>query len=439
MVARILKVVFVAVAILVLIAISLVWRIDRSPLEEQEFFSSMHARLDTLKPSFTTSKLALEAGWARVNITPSYSMPMAGYIPRDRFESVRDSLYANILMIGNGEATAVFINVDLLLFPPLLRDAINEKLGPHQYFLYLSATHTHNGVGGWDNSLVGKLVVGDYREEWIEKSATAIANRIRAINTKPSRLQYWERDISHWVENRVNMESGAKDGVIRGIRLDRRDSSSALLFTFSAHPTSIAKESLALSADYPGEAIVMLEDQADFPMFMSGMVGSHRFAWLVETGDELVRKEATILHDSLPGRALMSVDSAVIRGAHVPIEFGGSQARIDKNWKMRDWIFRLVNHPLQGELTWLEIGNLVMIGTPCDFSGEIFAAEQLGQLAASKNKHLMITSFNGDYIGYITDDRNYDQSVNEEVMALNWVGPYHGEYFSSMIKKLLDK
>jgi hypothetical protein len=439
MVSRILRYLVITIAVLSLIAVCLVWRIDRTPLEDQEFFSAMHKKLDTLQPEFSTAKRRLLSGWARVNITPSYPMPMAGYIPRDHFENVHDSLYARLLMVGNGDATIVFINVDLLLFPPLLRDALHKELGDHNYFLYLSATHTHNGVGGWDNSVVGKLVLGDFHGEWIEETAKAIAQGIRSIQVKPSTMGYWERDLSYCVENRINMESGDKDGIVRGIDLNRSDSSSAMLFTFSAHPTSIAKGDLSLSADYPGETINMLNDKVDFPMFMSGMVGSHRFNWLVEENDALLKKEATLLYDSIPGAMLMTTDSVVLRGAHVPIEFGPSQARIGKEWKMRDWLFRTVNRRLSGELTWVEIGNLVMIGTPCDFSGEIFVSENLGKMATDRNKHLMITSFNGDYVGYITDDRNYDSSLNEEVMALNWVGPYNGKYFASMIKKLIAK
>jgi hypothetical protein len=80
-----------------------------------------------------------------------------------------------------------------------------------------------------------------------------------------------------------------------------------------------------------------------------------------------------------------------------------------------------------------------MIGTPCDFSGEIFVRNNLGEFATKHNRHLMITSFNGNYVGYITYDGHYDSIKNAETREMNWVGPYFGEYFSTMIKKVIEK
>ena len=63
----------------------------------------------------------------------------------------------------------------------------------------------------------------------------------------------------------------------------------------------------------------------------------------------------------------------------------------------------------------------------------------LGKIAEDQNEKLFITSFNGDYVGYITYDEHYGHSEQEEVMAMNWVGPYYGKYYSEIIKKILSK
>src|SRR6478609_1713223 len=164
-----------------LLAISLVGPIDRSPLEEKTFYKKMMAELDTIKPVSHPATQIMKVGWSQANITPHYSMPMAGYIPRPRFESVHDSLYARVVAIDNGSITCYFITADLLLFPPDLRDRINEKIaakGWKDFFLYLSATHTHNGVGGWHSSLLGKVALGTYHEEWIEETAQLIVAKM---------------------------------------------------------------------------------------------------------------------------------------------------------------------------------------------------------------------------------------------------------------------
>jgi neutral ceramidase len=331
------------------------------------------------------------------------------------------------------------VNVDLLIFPPLLRDRIREKLDDNT-FLYLSATHTHNGVGGWDPSPGGRLITGKFSEAYVDDVATKVSAAIKNIRTQNSVIRYFETDASDLIENRVDMDSGRIDGMLRGIKLVRSDSTHALLFTLSAHATSIKSEVLDLSADYPGKTVKLLEKKNNFAMFMSGMVGSHRFKWSPLGGYEFidtVARQLVTRMDTAHYDAAMA--SPLIRSEHVPIQFGPAQARIDKNWKVNNWMFRLMFGKLKGELTYLEIGNIVFIGTPCDFSGEIYTVDSLGNYASKYGKHLVITSFNGDYDGYITYDKHYELSSKEEINALNWVGPYYGEYFSTIIKKLVSK
>ena len=133
------------------------------------------------------------------------------------------------------------------------------------------------------------------------------------------------------------------------------------------------------------------------------------------------------------------MDSISIHSTHVPITFGPAQLRIGKDWKVRNWAFRSVLGGLEGELTYLRIGNILMIGTPCDFSGEISVNEKLSEYAKSKGLNLIITSFNGNYVGYITHDGHYDSINRTEIREMNWVGPYYGQYFAEMINRLVDK
>ncbi|MCX8490950.1 MAG: hypothetical protein ORN54_07775, partial [Cyclobacteriaceae bacterium] len=172
-------------------------------------------------------------------------------------------------------------------------------------------------------------------------------------------------------------------------------------------------------------------------LFMAGMVGSHRLKGIEGTDFERIEKAGSMLAEKvLNANNERLVDSVSVSSAHIPIEFGPSQLRIAKDCKVRDWVFRLLLNPLQGELTYLQIGNVIFIGAPADFSGEIVADEKLESLATSLGKRLIITSFNGNYTGYITADHQYRKVNEEEVMALNWVGPYFGEYYTDMIRKI---
>lgn len=173
---------------------------------------------------------------------------------------------------------------------------------------------------------------------------------------------------------------------------------------------------------------------------MAGMVGSHRvkgfegeqFAKIDSIGKTLARKfKVAKSTEILP-------DTISITSRHLPIQFGPSQLQFEPGWKARDWAFRGLIGELRGELTYLKIGNITFIGTPCDFSGEIFAAAEWQKWCRENNQHLIITSFNGNYVGYITADHHYGKK-EEEVLALNWVGPHFGDYFKQMIDRCVKR
>ena len=424
--------------------IALVGPIDRTPLAELEFYQQAMIGLDTLKiPS--TQVTPLKSGWAKVNITPKGQMPMAGYMKRNHYDSIHDSLYIRIIKLESDGQSVALINADLLLFPPALKEQLQKKLQAKglNIFLYLSATHTHNGIGAWDESLVGQYALGEFDYNWINATADALVNALEKIKPLPSAIQYWESNADELVINRIAQVRGKKDGKLRGFFLKRSDSTNAWLFTFSAHATTLTKHNYSLSADYPANVIHRFESvnkPGTFGMFMAGMVGSHSFAPMPpEIEYDLVEKEGGFLVESLiPMTLSAAIDSTSISMSHFQIPFGPSQLRISNNWKVRNWAFRGVLGGLEGELTYLRVGNILMIGTPCDFSGEIAVTQKLHDYAKAKGLNLIITSFNGNYVGYITYDGHYDSIDRTEVYEMNWVGPYHGQYFAQMIKRLID-
>ncbi len=76
-----------------------------------------------------------------------------------------------------------------------------------------------------------------------------------------------------------------------------------------------------------------------------------------------------------------------------------------------------------------------MLGTPCDFSGELTPA--IDVVANQRGLRTMVTSFNGTYIGYITLDKHYD--VNHyETRLMNWYGPGNGSYLSECLIDMLE-
>ncbi|MDZ7650221.1 MAG: hypothetical protein U5K54_25535 [Cytophagales bacterium] len=156
---RWLKRLLAGVVVIIILLVSLMGSIDRTSLQDQEFYQEMTQTLGNLQPTIHPSGKTLQADWRKISITPDYPMPMAGYRMRPAFNAVHDSLYARIVGINNGSVSCYFISLDLLLFPPSVKEVLQKRLAKEfseMPFLYLSATHTHNGVGGWDNSIVGE-------------------------------------------------------------------------------------------------------------------------------------------------------------------------------------------------------------------------------------------------------------------------------------------
>jgi len=435
------KSLFFTVLLLICFVFSLIDPINRTPLRERAFYQEMKSTFDTLKLN-PSPKGKLKVGWSSFGIIPNHSMPMAGYAPRKSFDSVHDSLYTKILCLSNGFINSYLITIDLLIFPPKLNQLLKERVKSKSDFIYLSASHTHSGLGGWNESLVGQYVAGNYDEKWLKSIADSIiSNMAKARKSAlPSNLYYWETDASEYVSNRL-VDKGKTDGKIRGLQALREDSTKGILFTYSAHPTNINHLSRVLSGDYPNATNKILQKKGfAFSMFMAGMVGSPRVGRIDGTDFELTSHAAEKLSEKIEHATITKLeDSLAITSRSIDLPLGSSQLRIAKNWKVRDWLFSSAFGKLNADISYLKLGNVLFLGTSCDFSGELAVNQKLDEFAVKQNLHLLITSFNGNYTGYITDDSHYDEVDREEVRVMNWVGPYFGEYYTEALKKLITK
>ena len=76
-----------------------------------------------------------------------------------------------------------------------------------------------------------------------------------------------------------------------------------------------------------------------------------------------------------------------------------------------------------------------MIASSGELSGVFY--EKWEQLAQSKGLNLIVTTFNGGYIGYITPDSLYDENFHE-VREMNWYGPVLSSYKKNFRHKFVE-
>ncbi|GMW03446.1 MAG: hypothetical protein AMXMBFR84_45800 [Candidatus Hydrogenedentota bacterium] len=229
---------------------------------------------------------ALEAGAAKIDITPPLETPLNGYIERlgRGAMSVHDPLSVRCLYLSEGETALFLINADLCIINRELRTRVLELAPSHvpKENIILTATHTHNGHGGMVESIAFRTVSGRYMPEVLDATANRFAEAMRTAyeSRKRGTIGYGFGDLKGLAENR-QVEEGPTDPQVGVIRVDDSDGNKiAILANFAAHPTTVGSSDwLAFSADFPGyyyNEIERLANPGCVAMFLNGAAGNQR-------------------------------------------------------------------------------------------------------------------------------------------------------------------
>lgn len=450
---RILKIslkIIAVVLLLVVVALALMLApVNDTPYQQMGYYKQWKASIghtSKTKSADSHAPQPFKIGWAKVNFTPAVPTPMAGYGVRRgaHYTSVRDSIFVRAVVIDNGRSRVAVVSADLLIVPPAVTEQLKTKLpstGIAFEQVYLGATHSHNSMGGWSSGLVGELFGGKFNPKNVDWIADAIVKAVYLAqkDLQVATLTYQESADTARVYNRL-FEEGTTDPWLRMLRFERQDQKRALLCSFAAHSTILSSDNMALSRDYPGVLIDSLErGEADFAMFMAGAVGS--MGPKIEGKTDVTQMIAQA--DSLEGDVQAQLTQASTRQSTPKLQLltlnlplREPNPRVTLGWRLRPWVFYKVFGDFPSHIKALRLGNVLMVGVPCDFSGELMA--DLTQYAKRNGLELMVTSFNGGYIGYVTPDKYYGRDTYE-TLTMNWFGPSNGAYFQEMIRDLIDK
>ncbi|MBO9615353.1 MAG: neutral/alkaline non-lysosomal ceramidase N-terminal domain-containing protein [Dyadobacter sp.] len=439
------KVIGIFLLLLVLAIITMVTTMDDTPYQEMAYYKEWKSLIGGVKAD-TMAADTLQAGWAKVNITPASPTPTAGYGNRRGrpYTAVHDSVYVRAMVIDNGHTKAAIIAADLLIVPPTVIESLKAKLKPGDIAfdqIYFGATHSHNSVGGWGTGISSLFFSGKFDPAIVENLANAFHKAITDAQKKvePVQLTYMESLDSVDIRNRLVGEEGRVDPEIRSVAFVNKSGEKAILSSFAAHSTVLDSKNIVLSRDYPGALVDSLEKgRYNFAMYMAGAVGS---MGPIEQGtddfDEL-KNQAFGVQNALLSPNTLKEDSksALIETLTLPLPLRDPSPRLTMSIVLRSWAFKKAFGEYPVYVKALRIGNILMVGVPCDFSGELTAP--LDAYAKSKGLNLMVTSFNGGYIGYITHDKYFNRDLYE-TKTMSWYGPYNGAYLQEVIKDIIDK
>ncbi|HWY86984.1 MAG TPA: neutral/alkaline non-lysosomal ceramidase N-terminal domain-containing protein [Gemmataceae bacterium] len=218
----------------------------------------------------------LQAGTAKVTITPPTGFPMWGYGARHDQPStgVRDQLYARALVLSVGKEKVALVSLDLGRPPTRtstasIRRRINEGAGITTCFLV--ASHTHHGpVLELDNWPTPEK---PYVRALEDKLVGAILEAAR--NLEPAQIGFGTAEVGL---NRNRHARGPEKPVDRELLVGRvettRGKNLAYLVNFAAHATLLDAKLRDLSADYPGAMARSVEQKTGgVCLFLQGAAG----------------------------------------------------------------------------------------------------------------------------------------------------------------------
>jgi hypothetical protein len=404
----------------------------------------MKSALDSITPVLPDPGM-LKAGWSKVSIIPSKPVPIASYGIRKDYEGIHDSIWCKAFVFDNGKHVSAFVTLDLLIFPPAVVKKIKSRIsstGIEEKNIVFSAIHSHNSPGGWAEGLGGRLLAGPYNKEYVNQLSDAVIEAI--INAKSSMSKasvgFAKFQADKVILNHLSDKKRDLDSWIRVVKIKKENGNTAALVTYAAHPNILSSKIDQVSGDYAGALVDSLESSSDidFAAFSAGAVAGHNCKYDSIKNFKAIGYVSSYLYkkikkgfDSIP-----LTDSISMTSIKIPVYLREPQLKAFKGWKIRPWIFNSLFGEQEVYVSVMKIGDMIFIGTPCDFAGDLVC--DLSPDAEAKHLNLIVTSFNGGYIGYIIPDRCYDLDLRE-ARDMDWYGPNSGSYFSFIIKSLLKK
>jgi hypothetical protein len=452
------KVLLVIIALLVILYFAATDPVDETPYFESKYFKTSCAQIDSLKNNFTPANGLLQAGFAKVSITPTLNsaddnvaegkfkqLPLAGFGARKGAPAtgIHDSIFVKSAAVKVDNQLVVFIGADLLIIPPNITDSVMAVLSEKGFSrnqLFFSATHSHSSLGAWGPGFTGKQFAGEENknlEKWlVQQISNAVIMAVADLKT--ATIATGNFNATAFTRNRLIGDLGTKNDDFSYIVLEQKGGKKTVIGSFSAHATTMGDKNMEISGDYPGYwERKMEETTVDLAIFFAGSMGSQS---PVSKGEGFDKPEfiGESLADSLIGciQNCTLKDSVSLSSVSLKMNLPDYYFRLTTTLNLSTYLSKkLMPYPENAYLQAVKLGNMVWVTTPSDFSGE-FALQFKNSLAV-KGVQSNISSFNGSYVGYIIPGR-YFYLDKYEPKLMGWFGPNMGDYTMDLIHQITN-
>lgn len=434
--------------------------VDSRPYGETAYAARARVSLQSLasRPDLVTTN-AFRAGFGRAKLTPTLgamaddsergefrAVPLAGYGQREGRPAtgVHDDVWVKAFAFAVGGQTGVVVAADALIIPrevaEMAAERIRSECGLSREQVYFGATHTHCSLGGWGEGMVAQAFAGGFQpgvRVWMARQlATAAAAAVR--NLGDAAVGGGSFNAPEFIRNRLVGEQGRVDPEFALLVVRKEDGTTGVVGSYSAHATVLPGRFMEFSGDYPGYWQRRVEEQSrGMALFLAGGVGSHG-PKPPENGLEGARR----MGEALADRTLEAVRTIPLTNriegalATLAVTLPPLQARVSDGVRLRPWVARrLLPVGAETHLQVLRLADRVWLSTPCDYSGEM--ALDLKAAASSNGLHAAVTSFNGDYVGYVVPAKYYSMNTYE-TRTMSFFGPQLPQYFDALLGGLVS-
>ncbi len=199
----------------------------------------------------------LKAGYAKVDITPSYPVPLAGYGNEQNriHNNVLDPIYAICVALSDGEKTLLLYHLDLTGFPQELHEIcaaeIEKKHGIPMQDMLFNVTHTHSApalrsqtdsIQTYRKELCHKLVAlaEPAMADMVNTTVSIGSGQVVGWNFVRRYLlsdgSYGGDNFGDFVHNTILAHETEADHEMQAVRLNREGKKDIVLVNWQGHP-----------------------------------------------------------------------------------------------------------------------------------------------------------------------------------------------------------
>jgi hypothetical protein len=234
----------------------------------------------------------LKAGFSKIDITPAEPVTMSGYASRrDLSKGIHDPLSARAIAFQASQKRLVLVSTDVLGFygdtAAEIRKVLLKTYSLDPSELFLTSIHTHAGPTvtlddsrahpnniRYTKQLTSKLVeLAGVAIQNLKPVGLSYATGSSPVGVNRREIQYSEDHSNPRVRLGRN-PNGIHDKEVQVLKIVSDDGSSAILFNYATHSTSLGPQNYQISGDVHGLAEQFIERNLGGNTIAPAMVGA---------------------------------------------------------------------------------------------------------------------------------------------------------------------